>query len=302
MEPSPRKTWAIGLGKKKLMFTGLATLLVAAGLLAFNGVPIPTGQNTSPATERPASEPQTSLPTAVPTDLAGRFAYYTEAAKAGNADAQLQLAMIYAKGDGVPRDYAQAATWFRAAADHGVVRAAYDLGVLYERGWGVPADPEAAASWYKKAADNEYPLAEYNLAVAYTKGVGVPKDLVEATLWYRRAAVQGVVQAMVNLAKLYEGGEVVSASSVDAYAWYLAAGGRGSQPGARRAEELFAALTPTEKLRAETVATDVAASIHDPPTPERPTQPAPTTGPAPELKQGIGPPTVTPRPGSAFWQ
>jgi hypothetical protein len=205
---------------------------------------------------------------AAPTDPVARFGYFRSGAEAGEAEDQLQLAILYAKGDGVTQDYASAVTWFRAAANQGVPRAQYDLGVLYERGRGVPIDLTEAANWYMKAAQGGHPLAEYNLAVCYTKGQGIRKDLAEAALWYRRAAAQGVVQAMINLAMVYEKGEGVASSSVDAYAWYLAAGRRGNDPSAQRAGEVFASLPRLDQIHAEALASDVAASIHDP-APER---------------------------------
>jgi hypothetical protein len=198
-----------------------------------------------------------------PSDPAQRLAYYQNGAKAGDADAELRLAIIYAKGEGVAQDYAAAATWFRAAADQGVARAQADLGVLYERGRGVPVDQAEAVKWYLKAAEGKYPLAQFNLAVCYTKGQGTRKDLSEAALWYRRAAGQGVVQAMINLAMMYDKGEGVAISPVDAYAWYLAAGRRDNQPAERRAEEVFATLSRLDQIRAEALASDVNASIQD---------------------------------------
>jgi hypothetical protein len=204
-----------------------------------------------------------------PSDPAQRFTYFKRGADAGDPDAELQLGILYAKGEGVTQDYATAATWFRAAAEQGLARAQYDLGVLYDRGRGVTADPNQATNWYRKAAEGKYPLAEYNLAVAYTKGDGIRKDVAEAALWYRRAAGQGVVQAMVNLGMLYERGEGVPVSQVDAYAWYLAAGRRGNQPAAPRADDLFGGLSQLEQVRAQVLAGDVAGSIHDP-APEAP--------------------------------
>jgi TPR repeat protein len=201
---------------------------------------------------------------AAPSDPAKRFAYFQEGAQAGNADAELQLAILFAKGEGVAQDYAAAANWFRAAANQGIPRAQYDMGVLTERGRGVKVDLAEAAGWYLKAAQAGYPLAQYNLAVCYTKGQGIRQDLPEAALWYRRAAAQGVVQAMINLAMMYEKGDGVTASPVDAYAWYLAAGRRDNQAAARHAEDLYAALPHLDQIRAEALASDVAASIHDP--------------------------------------
>jgi TPR repeat protein len=198
-----------------------------------------------------------------PADPVQRASYYADRAAAGDAGAQLALAVLYAKGDGVEQDYATAAKWFRAAAEHGVMRAQYDLGVLYERGRGVPLDFAQAAAWYRKAAEQEHPLAQYNLAVAFTKGQGVRRDFFEAAVWYHRAAAQGVVAAMVNLAILYERGEGVETSVADAYAWYRAAARRGSQPAARRAEELLRAFSPVEQTRAEAKTVDINASIRD---------------------------------------
>src|SRR5579884_1106027 len=199
-----------------------------------------------------------------PTDAAGRAIYYGERARAGDGAAQLALAILYAKGEGVGQDYAAAARWFRAAAEKGVVRAQYDLGVLYERGRGVAVDYAQATQWYRKAAEQNHPLAQYNLAVAYTKGQGVRRDFFEAAGWYHRAAAQGVVAAMVNLAILYERGEGLDASIVDAYAWYRAAARRGSQPAARRADELLQAFAPEDQSRAEAKTAEIAASIRDP--------------------------------------
>jgi TPR repeat protein len=187
----------------------------------------------------------------------------TERARAGDAEAQLSLAILYAKGDGVAQDYAAAAKWFHAAAERGLMRAQYDLGVLYERGRGVPLDHRQAMTWYRKAAEQSHPLAQYNLAVAYTKGQGVRQNFFEAAVWYHRAAAQGVVAAMVNLAILYERGEGVESSAVDAYSWYRAAARRGSQPAARRAEELLQAFSPLEQTRAEAKTLDINASIRD---------------------------------------
>ena len=198
-----------------------------------------------------------------PTDPAQRLAYFQRGAAAGDGNAELQLGIIYAKGDGVAQDYAASANWFRAAADHGVPRAQYDLGVMYERGRGVKIDLTEAANWYLKSAQGGYPLAQYNIAVCYTKGQGVRQDLAEAALWYRRAATQGVSRAMSNLAVMYDKGDGVAASPVDAYAWYRAAGRRGDQDSQRRAEYLYDHMEQHDQLRAEALASDVSNSIHD---------------------------------------
>ena len=203
-------------------------------------------------------------PTAeAPSDPAARLAYFQEGAAAGDANAELQLGILYAKGDGVKQDYDTAGKWFRASASQGLPRAQYDLGVLYERGRGVPLDLTEAANWYLKGAQGGHPLAQYNLAVCYIKGQGIRQDAAEGALWYGRAATQGVVQAMVNLAIMYEKGEGVTASPVDAYAWFLAAGRRDNQAAAKHAEDLFATMAQNDQICAQALASDVAASIRE---------------------------------------
>jgi hypothetical protein len=241
--------------------------------------------NVPPVPEEPPATAANRPP--VPEDPAKRFAFYLARAKTGDTDAELRVAILYAKGDGVPQDYRTAATWFRAAAEHGVARAQYDLGVLYERGRGLPVDYNEAFIWYKRSAEGGYPLAEYNLAVAYTRGQGTPQDFAAAAEWYRRAAEQGVVPAMINLAILYERGDGVEASTIDAYAWYRAAASRGNEPSTKRASELFDVLSQQDRERAEARAAVVIASV--PVLPAGEPAAAVPPGPAPTLKPGLEP-------------
>jgi hypothetical protein len=250
--------------------------VVAAVAPAPAPAPAPTQAASAPAPAAAAPKPA-----GAPDDPAARAQFYQDRAKAGDADSQLQLAILYAKGEGVKQDYTQAATWFRAAAAQGVARAQYDIGVLSERGRGVPVNYNDAFLWYSKSSENNFPLAQYNLAVAYTRGQGTRQDFVAAAGWYRRAALQGVVPAMVNLAILYERGEGVTASAIDAYAWYRAAAERGNQPAAQRGAELFDVLSAADRGRAEAQTATVLAQL-----------PAPEPGPT--LKSGLEPDNVVP--------
>ena len=51
-------------------------------------------------------------------------------AERGNASAQYNLGVMYAKGQGVRQDYAEAVRWYRRAAEQGDVQAQSNLGVL----------------------------------------------------------------------------------------------------------------------------------------------------------------------------
>ena len=78
--------------------------------------------------------------------------WYRKAADQGRADAQFNLALMYANGQGVPQDHAEAMTWYRKAAEQGDAAAQLNLGVMYHVGQGVPQDYVQAHKWYNLAA------------------------------------------------------------------------------------------------------------------------------------------------------
>src|SRR5689334_10862879 len=59
-------------------------------------------------------------------------------AKAGHADAQHLLGLMYYMGRGVARDYKQAMSWHRKAAQQGKADAQYVVGAMYYTGNAVP--------------------------------------------------------------------------------------------------------------------------------------------------------------------
>src|SRR5581483_8363906 len=269
-------------GRRGLRAAGIAAAVGVGAILAYGGVRLAVGPDDArapapppreaPPAPAPAPPPQVPAPASVPAPAAAapqppldRTAALTEKAEAGDAAAQFNLAVLYARGDGVAQDYARAASWFREAAINGNVPAQFNLGVLYERGLGMAPNINEALIWYHSAAAHNYPPAEYNLALSYADGRGTPQDFVAAARWYRRAAEGGVVPAMINLAILLETGRGGPPAPVEAYAWYRAAGARGDEPGEKRAGELFAAFSAADKARAEAAAAAVAASIHPPP-------------------------------------
>jgi len=74
------------------------------------------------------------------------------------------------------------------AANYGDAEAALQLGMLYELGRGFPQSCSKAAEWITKAAQNGHPAAEYNLALRYRDGDGVSANPQEAENWFRKAA------------------------------------------------------------------------------------------------------------------
>ncbi len=60
--------------------------------------------------------------------------WYRMAAEQGFTEAQNNLGIAYANGQGVPQDYAEATKWFRMAAEQGLAGAQYNLGFAYYNG------------------------------------------------------------------------------------------------------------------------------------------------------------------------
>lgn len=175
------------------------------------------------------------------------------AADAGQAEAQFDLGVLYAKGLGVSRDLPEAASWYRKAAEQGNAEAQFALGQMYARGWGVPRDiadairwmemassvdsdgpptdwltdegygieqdPEQAAYWYRQAADHGHPEAQYSLARLYASGKGVKKDEEQAERWVSASAGQGFAPAMADLGRRFANGVGAARDDKRAYLW-----------------------------------------------------------------------------------
>ena len=77
-----------------------------------------------------------------------------QAAKQGNADAQLTLGMMYSGGIEVAQDDKQAVAWYRKAAEQGYAMAQFNLGVMYNTGSGVAQDYKQSYAWFSSAAAN----------------------------------------------------------------------------------------------------------------------------------------------------
>jgi|GEM_PF-1265524 len=153
------------------------------------------------------------------------------AAKAGDAQAQLDLGLLILEGKGTNRDPAQAAKWLRQAADKGLAEAQYQLGLLLDDGRGVEKNKAEAAEWFRKAAQSGDIDASSALAEMYLTGDGVPKDEAMAARLFQPAANQNDIDAQVTLGKLYQQGVGVAKSYNDASLWLRKAALLGSAEG-----------------------------------------------------------------------
>jgi TPR repeat protein len=116
----------------------------------------------------------------------------TPLAKAGNAEAQHLLGLMYYMGRGVQRDYKQAFAWHYKAAVQGKADAQYVIGAMYYTGNAVPQDQKLAVTWFRKAAEQGHPDAQHALGLMYRYHVaGMPQDMVIAYMLWNLAAANG---------------------------------------------------------------------------------------------------------------
>ena len=191
------------------------------------------------------------------------LAKLSEKAKAGDAEAQYSLGMIYFNGVGVSKDFEIALDWFKQSAEQGNVEALYKLGEVYLVGFGVNQDinqailcfrkayeygsvgalfqlaniydsgqfvtrnPEEAAKWYELAANKGKAWAQARLGEMYRQGDGVPKMLSNAIYWNNKAVAQGDSDGQFNLGRMYSKGEGVPKSETIAFSWFQKAASQG---------------------------------------------------------------------------
>ena len=93
-----------------------------------------------------------------------RFSKAQEASKRGNPQAEFDLAMMYAKGEGVQKNPRVAFNLFHRAAKKGHVEAKYCMAVNFDKGFGVIKQEELARHWYNIAAKAGHRGAQQRLA------------------------------------------------------------------------------------------------------------------------------------------
>lgn len=124
-------------------------------------------------------------------DHAGAAQILSKAAEAGNAVAQLRLALMYDQGDGVTRSAKSAFSWYSRAAAQGEPESQNQLGAYYELGEGVSENWDLAAKLWRASAEQGWTKGQSALGRAYQFGIGVPQDRRQAIAWFVKAAAQG---------------------------------------------------------------------------------------------------------------
>ncbi|KAG0256925.1 hypothetical protein DFQ27_005402 [Actinomortierella ambigua] len=154
--------------------------------------------------------------------------YYRQAAKQGNAEAQVWLAKNYLHGNSMPQSESDAAKWYRLAGEQGHLEAQFAIADMCFLGRGVRVDYVEASSWYRKAAEQGHVDAQINLGAMYQRGMGVSQSDTEAVVWYQKAAEQDSPVAQYKLGLVYEEGKPgIRKDPQQAIEWYRRAAARG---------------------------------------------------------------------------
>jgi len=125
---------------------------------------------------------------------------FEKAATAGNPRAQVNLGILYLRGQGVPRDLVSARAWLEKAAAGGDPQAMYTLGRALDEGTDmVPADPVRAADLYRRAAEKGHALAGLRYGLALSEGFGIKRDVATGQRWLVQAQENGVPEAALAL-------------------------------------------------------------------------------------------------------
>jgi len=192
----------------------------------------------------------------------GEFEDTLKKAEQGDIDAQFNLALMYANGQGVSQNDKQTVYWYSKAAEQGYARAQHNLGVRYTNGQGVPQDYKQAVYWYSKAAEQGVAVAQNNLGVMYLNGQGAPQDYKQAVYWFAKAAEQGYARAQNSLGGMYLNGQGVTQNYKLGYIWSSLAAAQGNKNAQHIRDLGVRKLTPQQLAEAQELAAKIQYKIN----------------------------------------
>ena len=178
------------------------------------------------------------------------LAWYEKAATNGHLDAQTTLGQIYLSKE----QNEEGVKWTRLAAEAGEAVAQVNLAICYQTGQGVEQSDAEAIRWTQKAAEQGNVEALYNLAYCYAEGDGLEHSMEKAfELWKQiddrymddletgRATVseQFAIPTMYNLGLCYLYGDGVQQNPITAYIYIRGAAKAGHSKAQRVLKEVW---------------------------------------------------------------
>ena len=170
-----------------------------------------------------------------PLNEALAFKWLEIAEQGGNEEASVYLASMYYYGKGTKQNYDEAFKRYSKAAESGNTLAQFNLHTMYDVGYGVLVNKEKALHWLRKSAKGGFTKAQTKLGMLYKTGshsIG-ERNLKKAIEWLHRAANNGDKEGQIQLAKIYAMGIGASKNNLISYIWFNIAGEKCS-PGIQR--------------------------------------------------------------------
>lgn len=160
---------------------------------------IPVVQPVQQAT--PAAKPVTKPVQAAikPQSNKSEWQILNERARAGQTQAQYDLAMRYRYGKGVEKSRSKAHAWLEKSAKGGYAKAQYALAMFYQQHAKNTQGIKKSLLWLKRSADQGYKDAQYSLGMMFRNGTLVHANPQESKKWLQKAAQQGHVPAQLAL-------------------------------------------------------------------------------------------------------
>ena len=124
-------------------------------------------------------------------DFARAASLWAEQAQRGDAEASLNLAIMYRDGKGVGQNMAEFLKWSKAGALGGSPQGQFELGHALLEGRLLPRDVSAGLTWLHQSAHQGNPMAMYALAVVHNEGRLQPADEAKAYYWLLLASSKG---------------------------------------------------------------------------------------------------------------
>lgn len=148
------------------------------------------------------------------------IAQYWTPAHNGDKEAQYNLGLCYAKGDGITKNQETARNWFLKSADQGFPMAQVHVGVWLVNGIGGAKDAAKGIAYCEKAAEQGLGDAYGVLGEYYFDGKVVPKDYGKALKYFTLSAEKGIPVSMFYLGICYNNGFGTEKDAEKAFKYY----------------------------------------------------------------------------------
>ena len=136
------------------------------------------------------------------------LAYLTEAAAAGNSEAEYLVGRFHQNGIGTPKNEKRAVEWFRRSSENENPIGSYELGMCLKYGIGTLKDIDEGMALIAKSAGLGCAQAIFEMGNSYRLGNGIAQDKTKAIESYKASAELGYEPAIYQYGFLYELGYI----------------------------------------------------------------------------------------------